>query len=241
MQNILRIFGYNAVSQDELELQQSFVQHMSEYGLSYGTEEEFNFRMGLFAKKDAELKEINATEENFTVGHNFMSTWTDAEYKKLLGYAGLEGEPEPNYVTLPEANSDSVDWRAKGGVNTVKNQAQCGSCWAFSATAAIEGAYFIKSGTLLSLSEQELVSCDTVSSGCNGGYQSSAFSYLKKHGQELESDYPYTSETGVSGRCKYDKSKGMVLSKLIRLYTNTKGYQRLAPWMITAHLAGACI
>ena len=143
---------------------------MSEYGISYGTQEEFEFRMNLFAKKDALLKEINAREDNFTVGHNFMSTWTDAEYKKLLGYAGQSGEPEPNYVTLPEAKADSIDWRAKGAVNAVKDQAHCGSCWVFSATAAVEGAHFIKTGELLSLSEQEVVSCDTNAFGCHGGW-----------------------------------------------------------------------
>jgi hypothetical protein len=57
--------------------------------------------MSLYAKKDAEINEINAREENFTVGHNFMSTWTEYEYKKLLGYRGQDGEGERNYVTLP--------------------------------------------------------------------------------------------------------------------------------------------
>ena len=182
MQNILRIFGYNAVSQDELELQQSFVQHMSEYGLSYGTEEEFNFRMGLFAKKDAELKEINATEENFTVGHNFMSTWTDAEYKKILGYAGMHLEEEPrNEVYLDEVDGYEKDWRQDGAVVEIKNQGQCGSCWAFSATAALEGAHFVKTGKLLRQSEQQLVSCSWLNLGCHGGLQSRAFFYLEHH------------------------------------------------------------
>ena len=83
MQNILKLIGYGAVSHDDLELQQSFVQHLSEYGISYGTKEEFEFRYSIFAKMDAELNEINASEESFTVGHNFMSTWTEAEYKKI--------------------------------------------------------------------------------------------------------------------------------------------------------------
>jgi hypothetical protein len=170
MQSILRIFGYSVISQDELELQQTFVQHMSEYGISYGTQEEFEFRMNLFAQKDAEIKEINAREKNFTVGHNYMSTWTAAEYKKLLGYAGQAGEGVRNYVTLEPTNASSKDWRTEGAVNAVKNQAQCGSCWAFSATCAVEGAHFLKSGKLLSLSEQELVSCDTTCYGCGGGW-----------------------------------------------------------------------
>jgi C1A family cysteine protease len=172
MQAILRAVGLNTISQESqsVEIQQAFIEHISTHGLTYGTQDEFDFRMSLYAKKDAEINEINAREENFTVGHNYMSTWTDMEYKKLLGYRGQAGEGVRNYVSLPAANDAEVDWRAKGAVNAVKNQAQCGSCWAFSATCAVEGAHFIKTGELISLSEQELVSCDTTCFGCNGGW-----------------------------------------------------------------------
>jgi hypothetical protein len=103
MQAILRAVGLNTVSQESqsVEIQQAFIEHMSAHGLTYGTQDEFEFRMSLYAKKDAEINEINAREENFTVGHNFMSTWTEYEYKKLLGYRGQDGEGERNYVTLP--------------------------------------------------------------------------------------------------------------------------------------------
>jgi len=68
-----------------LEVQQGFIEHMSRFGLSYGTQEEYNFRLQQFAAKDTEINEINARETSFTVGHNKFSTWTDYEFKRLLG------------------------------------------------------------------------------------------------------------------------------------------------------------
>jgi len=83
-----------------------------------------------------------------------------------------------NVVTLDTAGAPaSVDWRDEGAVNAVKNQGQCGSCWAFSATAAEEGHQFIQGGYLFSLSEQQLVDCDKVSHGCEGGLQRLAFDH----------------------------------------------------------------
>jgi C1A family cysteine protease len=161
-------------NQEPLSLQErSFVQHLADFGISYGTKEEYNFRFEIYKKKDFENQEINADPANtFTVGHNQFSTWTDEEYKRLLGYKGPQSFEEGTvYTELDETNlAASVDWRQKGAVNAVKNQASCGSCWAFSATAAIEGHHQIATGKLLSLAEQQLVDCDTRSHGCNGGW-----------------------------------------------------------------------
>ena len=161
-------------------VEQAFVQHIADHGLSYGTVEEYNFRLGLFNAVDAEINEINANPENtFTVGHNFLSTMTMEEKKRMFGFIP-ENISEENIVILSEEGlADSVDWRTKGAVNPVKSQgATCGSCWAFAATAAIEGHHKIASGTLLSLSEQELIDCVTTSQGCHGGSPGGAMTYL---------------------------------------------------------------
>lgn len=98
--------------------------------------------------------------------------------------------------------ADAVDWVAKGGVTPVKNQGQCGSCWAFSTTGSVEGAYFVASGELVSLSEEDLVQCDQVDDGCQGGLMDNGFKFVEEKGLCTETDYPYTSGTGVRGSCK---------------------------------------
>merc|ERR1711935_1088486 len=121
-----------------------FSEHVAAYGLNYGTTEEYLFRQAIFEAKDKENDEINAAPKNVT-------------------------EMEPTVLDTTNL-ATSVDWRNNGAVNAVKNQGQCGSCWAFSATAAIEGHHAIQQGQLLSLAEQQMVDCDTSCYGCNGGW-----------------------------------------------------------------------
>jgi len=111
-----------------------------------------------------------------------------------------------------EALPTSVNWVTAGAVTAVKNQGQCGSCWAFSTTGSLEGLHFIADKSLLSFSEQQLVDCSGSygNQGCNGGLMDNAFKYVMANGIELESTYPYTA---VDGTCKYAKAQVQFTNK----------------------------
>jgi C1A family cysteine protease len=184
-------------------MQATFMQHIADHGLSYGTVEEYNFRLAIFSGIDAEIQAHNASNSTYTLGHNFLSTMTQGEKKKLLGY--VAPIVPTKITTFPASNADEVNWVTKGGVTPVKNQASCGSCWSFSSTGAMEGAHFVAAGELLSFSEQQLVSCSKLNHACNGGSMALAFRFYKSHAAVLEADYPYTSGAGKVAAC--DSSK----------------------------------
>merc|ERR1712124_81533 len=96
----------------------------------------------------------------------------------------------------PVEASATIDWTTKGAVTPVKNQGQCGSCWAFSTTGGLEGAWQLSTGNLVSMSEQQFVDCDTGSSGCNGGLMDQAFGWAENQAIATESSYPYTARDG---------------------------------------------
>jgi len=171
------------------------------------TGEEYQTRLGIFIQNKRLVQEHNAANFGFRVALNKLAHLTPAEYRSLLGFKmALSQRRAKKSNVVP---NDAVDWRDQGAVNPIKDQGQCGSCWAFSTVQAAESANFLKSGTLYSFSEQNLVDCVTSCNGCNGGLMEPAYDYIisNQNGQfESEEDYPYVAQ---DQNCQWDPSKGI--------------------------------
>ncbi|CAA0838487.1 Xylem cysteine proteinase 1 [Striga hermonthica] len=195
---------------------------IDKHGKKYKNIEEKLHKFEIFKDNLKHIDERNKVVANYWLGLNEFADLSHEEFKKK--YLGLKVDRLPNrgestrefkyrdFENVPE----SVDWRKKGAVTGVKNQGSCGSCWAFSTVAAVEGINQIVTGNLTELSEQELIDCDTTSnSGCNGGLMDYAFTYIvQSGGLHSEEDYPYIMEEGTCSvdRGVFDKPCGTELN-----------------------------
>lgn len=193
----------------ETSLRAAFHSWMKEHNVQFNTPKEYMYRLSNFAKTHAKIATENSKGLSYTLGHNKFSHLTEEEF--IAKYTGLKVPEnyERNIVAeVPVlSQASNVDWRDKGAVNPVKDQGQCGSCWAFSATASIEGAWKISGHALENLSEQQLVDCSASygNHGCNGGWMDYGFKYIiTVGGQERTADYPYKA---VDQACKFSASK----------------------------------
>jgi len=190
-----------AVAFTELEYQTAFTSWMHEHNRVYASHEFFQ-RYNAFKSNMDYVNNWNAKNSGTVLGLNALADLTNAEYQAI--YLGTHITVPEDQIHLDEVvalpMAATVDWRTSGAVTPIKDQGQCGSCWSFSSTGAIEGACKIKTGKLVSLSEQNLMDCSTSygNQGCNGGLMTSAFKYVVANkGVDTEASYGYTAKDGT--------------------------------------------
>jgi len=174
------------------------------HGKTYNGNDALIVREQIYNDNVAKIEAHNAKNLSYSMTVNGFADLMEDEF--VAQYTGLLATPpslsDVNLGTLLEAASldDEVDWVKNGAVNPIKNQGQCGSCWAFSTVGALESAYKISTGKLYSLAEQQLVDCDRSDDGCSGGWPHTAYdSYYSSAGVCSESSYQYT---GRDGSCR---------------------------------------
>jgi cathepsin L len=188
------------------------------YTKHYSSESEQLYRRFVYEQNVRRIETHNALagEHGWKMAVNQFADLTTDEFAAFLGlkknkttvdFGALRGSTHTGNTTASRTSVDvlalpaSVDWVAAGAVTPVKNQGECGSCWAFSTTGAVEGVHFLRSQTLVSLSEQQLVDCSNAqgNQGCNGGFMEYAFQYIIQNGGiTTETNYPYE---GIQGTC----------------------------------------
>lgn len=190
-----------AVASARLDDVGEFQLFKDKYGKNYNGDEERRFE--IFKGNLKIIEETNAKNLSYTLGVNQFTDLTSAEV--VAGFTGLKParlwaghQHLGTHSYGGEQLGDAVDWVAQGAVTPVKNQGQCGSCWSFSTTGALEGAWKISQGSLVPLSEQQFVDCDKVDSGCQGGLMDQGFEFAEKNDICTEASYPYRA---VGGSC----------------------------------------
>jgi len=205
---LLLAFGASAKNAPD-EYERAFADFVTRFDKHYVDEVERADRFSKFKATYKHITESNGKHNKYELGVNVFSDQSPEEFASThFGFksSSLKG----SWGSLPHLGtheysgaslSDSVDWNAKGAVTPVKNQASCGSCWTFSTTGSLEGAWQVATGNLVSLSEEQFVACDGGGSGCGGGSMDQAFGFAQKSSICTEESYPYTSGGGKVGPC----------------------------------------
>lgn len=203
--------------------EQQFELWIKTHNKLYSSPKELDARKQIFLSNMKKIEALRSTGISYQVGLNKFSDLSFEEFSGFLTYYYLfykiiikeiyltsliPSQKNKSYETLLTSTlPTSIDWVSKGAVTAVKDQGTCGSCWAFSAVGALEGLNFIKTGQMVSFSEQQLIDCSQAegNKGCRGGWMDQAFDYIwDEQGIEREIDYPYT---GQDDSCNADPKK----------------------------------
>ncbi|CAF1024289.1 unnamed protein product [Rotaria magnacalcarata] len=212
---VLFVGAYCAPMLDE-QLNSQWALFKRVHAKQYNTIEEETARRTIWEANLVKIQNHNLEADlglhTYTLGMNRFGDMAHEEFVKQMNGFKMSAKAEsddfdrhtflaPSNIALPAA----VDWRKLGYVTPVKDQGQCGSCWAFSATGSLEGQHFAQAKSLVSLSEQNLVDCSDKfgNMGCDGGLMDQAFQYIKANkGIDTEKSYPYEA---VDGKCRFKK------------------------------------
>ncbi|XP_040112319.1 cathepsin F isoform X2 [Oryx dammah] len=229
--SFLPLLNKDPLPQDfSVKMASIFKDFVTTYNRTYDSQEA-SWRMSVFANNMVRAQKIQALDRGTAqYGVTKFSDLTEEEFRTIYLNPLLKDAPGRS-MRLAQPVTDvpppQWDWRNKGAVTDVKDQGMCGSCWAFSVTGNVEGQWFLKRGTLLSLSEQELLDCDKTDKACLGGLPSNAYSAIRTlGGLETEDDYSYR---GHLQTCSFSAEKAKVyINDSVEL---SKNEQKLAAWL----------
>ena len=217
------LYFLSAPSSDEAA-KQAFIDFKMKFNKSYGSKNELNYRFGVFKNALNRIQEVNTdSSKTYTLGINRFADLTFEEFSNQYLNLKIEGNGDlvETRASVPKVQAGEVDWRnTSGAVGAVKDQAQCGSCWAFSTVASLEFKYNNNTGNVGSFSEQELVDCATSAYGnygCGGGLMSGAYDYIIDNGITNETDYKYQA---TDNACR---TKGTERYNIVSSYSRLAG------------------
>jgi len=232
-----------SIASSEFEVKQQFAEYKQKFNKSY-SDEEHEFRFANFKSALDRIAASQAREKGTaTYGLTKFSDLSPAEFRsKYL-------MPSFNKAQLPTANVSSIplqsalpttwDWNTKGAITPVKNQGQCGSCWAFSATETIESYWILAGHTTAILSPQQIVDCDSNDYGCNGGWPYNAYQYvISQGGLDTEASYPYTA---VDGTCAFQASSVGAKITAWSYITQSQDENVIQNWIYSKGPASICV